>query len=235
MEKIDELRSGVKSALPIILGYLPIGITYGILASNSGLNSLETLSMSIFVFAGSAQLIAVEMLTASAGPLAIVIMTFLVNLRHLLMSASLSLHFKKSNKKLLPLLGLIITDESFAVGIASISDHRYKEYFYLGLGFAAYSGWVVSSWIGVALGGILPVAGLAFLDFVLPAMFIVLLVMQINIGLDLVVALLAALFSLIFMQILPDNWNIILATISAATCGVFFEKIIKTEGKVDHG
>ncbi|MEJ6950676.1 AzlC family ABC transporter permease [Natronospora cellulosivora (SeqCode)] len=224
MGKIKDFKSGIKAALPIVLGYLPIGMAYGILARNSGLDILETVLMSIFVFAGSSQLIAVEMIAANSAALAIIMMTFLVNLRHFLMSASLSLHFKKSDKKFLPFLGFIITDESFAVGMASISEYEHKDFFYLGLGITAYFSWVLSSYLGAAIGNIIPVADIPALDFVLPAMFIVLLVMQISKRLDILVAIISAILSLLFVYYLPANWNIILATIIAATCGVFLEK-----------
>jgi len=90
----SSLKAGSKDALPIILGYLPIGLAYGMLAVNKGLTPLQTTAMSVFVFAGSSQLVAIEMIAAEAAVVAIVIMTFLVNLRHLLLSASLSLHLR---------------------------------------------------------------------------------------------------------------------------------------------
>ena len=72
----SSLKAGVKDALPIILGYLPIGIAYGMLAVNKGLSPLQTTAMSIFVFAGSSQLVAIEMIAAGAAVAAIVAMTF---------------------------------------------------------------------------------------------------------------------------------------------------------------
>ncbi|MFW5986292.1 MAG: AzlC family ABC transporter permease, partial [Halanaerobiales bacterium] len=116
MAEKKELRAGFKDALPIIMGYVPIGIAYGMLAVQNGLDGYTTVAMSFFVFAGSSQLITVEMVGKGAAVLAIILMTFLVNLRHLLMSASLSLHFQKTDSRLLPLLSFFITDESFAVG-----------------------------------------------------------------------------------------------------------------------
>ncbi|MFW5981259.1 MAG: AzlC family ABC transporter permease [bacterium] len=234
MGKIDDIVSGIKDAMPIVFGYLPIGMTYGFLARTSGLSIIETLLMSVFVFAGSAQLIAVDMFAANSAALAIITMTFLVNLRHFLMSASLSLHFKNTDKKMLPFLGFIITDESFALAINKISEYKHKSLYYLGLGFTAYLSWLFSSWLGASIGGVLPTDDLAALDFVLPAMFIVLLVMQINKRLDILIAIISAFFSLFFVYYLPANWNIILATIIAASCGVILEKILKEKkGKIN--
>jgi len=226
MEKKEVVIAGIKRAVPILLGYLPIGIAYGLLAVKSGLSIIETVSMSLFVFAGSSQLISVNMFAAGAGVLPILMMIFLVNLRHILMSASLSLQFKKTPGKMIPLLGFLVTDESFAVSTAFFDQYRDRDkgIFFLSLGLTAYLGWVFSSFIGSVLGTLIPVGELPGLNFVLPAMFIILLVMQIGEKKEFFVALLSALLSLVFVYLLPANWNIITATVLAAAAGVFIEK-----------
>ncbi len=222
--KYRSYREGLVAALPIVLGYLPIGMAYGILSRQAGLSAGITVLMSVFVFAGSSQLICVNMIAAGASVTPIVFMTFLVNLRHLLMSASLSVFLKKASKKALPFIGFLITDESFAVGTAKIEEQENKAAYFLGLGLTAYLSWVISSWIGAFLHDVLPLVDLPGLDFVLPAMFIVLLVMQLQRRLDILVAIISGLFSLAFVFILPANWNVITATIMAATAGVVIEK-----------
>ncbi|NLM97741.1 MAG: AzlC family ABC transporter permease [Halanaerobiaceae bacterium] len=226
MERKEVVISGIKRAVPFLLGYLPIGISYGLMAVKSGLSIMETVSMSIFVFAGSSQLISVNMFAAGAGVLSIVMMTFLVNLRHILMSSSLSLQFRKTPGKMIPFLGFLVTDESFAVSNAFFDQYRERDkgLFFLSLGLTAYLGWVLSSFTGSIIGALIPLGELPGLDFVLPAMFIILLVMQIGGKRELFVALLSAFLSLLFVYLLPDNWNIIIATVLAAAAGVFFEK-----------
>src|SRR6056297_646099 len=131
--------SGFKKSIPVILGYMPIGISYGILALQTDLSPYLIVGMSIFVFAGSSQLIAVNMLTAQAGVIAIIMTTFLVNLRHILMSASLSLHFQNTPQRLLPFIGFVITDESFALGSTLLEEeNKNKGLFFLALGLSAY-------------------------------------------------------------------------------------------------
>ncbi|MFW6035614.1 MAG: AzlC family ABC transporter permease [Halothermotrichaceae bacterium] len=224
IDKKTIIYDGIKASIPVIMGYLPIGIAYGLLATKAGLSGLTTVLMSVFVFAGSSQLIAVNMISAGTGIIPIVIMTFLVNLRHILMSASLSLHFSNTDRKLLPLLGFVITDESFAVGSVKFKNYSRKDLFYLTLGVSNYFGWVFSSWLGVIIGNFLNKTTFPGIDFVLPAMFIVLLVMQIQRRLDVFIAIISAALSLSFVFILPENWNIIAATVIAATMGVFFER-----------
>lgn len=216
-----EFKEGMKDALPIVLGYLPIGIAYGMLAVNKGLTPFQTTAMSFFVFAGSSQLVAIEMMTAGAAAAAIIAMTFLVNLRHLLLSASLSLHLRNLPLYYYPFLGFLITDESFAVAMSKLKFKNKNQIYFLGLGLTAYFGWVFSSTVGAFLSEFISPAGGGVLDFVLPAMFVVLLVMQISSKIEIVVALFSAFLSLFFAITIAGSWNIIFATILAAFLGVY--------------
>ena len=83
---------GIKAAWPICLGYLPLGFAFGVLAQKAGLDLLDIALMSILVYAGSSQFIAVAMISGAAAPVSIILTTFVVNLRHLLMSSSLAVH-----------------------------------------------------------------------------------------------------------------------------------------------
>lgn len=217
----SNIKNGIKDAVPIVIGYLPIGMAYGMLAVNKGLSPLQTAAMSIFVFAGSAQLVSIEMISAGAAVAAIVAMTFLVNLRHLLLSASLSLHLKNLPFYYYPFLGFLITDESFAVGMSKISEQPKKQKYFFALGLTAYLGWVSSSAIGAFLSGFINFKSGGSLDFVLPAMFIVLLVMQISSKKEIIVAIFSALLSIFFALTTAGSWNIILATVLAAFLGVY--------------
>ncbi|MCF8000846.1 MAG: AzlC family ABC transporter permease [Halanaerobiales bacterium] len=226
LEYKNTIVSGFKKSIPVIIGYIPIGISYGILALNTDLSPYVIIGMSAFVFAGSSQLIAVNMLTAQAAIIPIIMTTFLVNLRHILMSASLSLHFKKTPSRLLPLIGFVITDESFAIGNTLLKERENKGLFFLSMGLSAYLGWVLSSLVGVLIGRYILNFEIPVIDFVLPAMFIILLIMQIRDKMDVVVSVLAAILSIIFFFIFPGNWNIIIATLTAAVIGVIVENAV---------
>ncbi|SIR21546.1 AzlC family ABC transporter permease [Halanaerobium kushneri] len=217
----SSLKAGIKDAFPIILGYLPIGLAYGMLAVNKGLTPLQTTAMSLFVFAGSSQLVAIEMIAAGAAVAAIVAMTFLVNLRHLLLSASLSLHLRNLPFYYYPFLGFLVTDESFAVSMSKLESQKNKQRYFVGLGFTAYLGWVFSSAAGAFLTEFINFGSGGALDFVLPAMFVVLLVMQISSSSEIIVAVFSGLLSLFFALVIDGSWNIILATVLAAFLGVY--------------
>ena len=121
MELSHKLTQGGAAAWPICLGYLPIGLAFGVLAQKAGLSPFQVALMSMFVFAGSSQFIAVSMLSAGASFTAIVATTFMVNLRHLLMSSSLAAILGRKNRGKLSLFAYGVTDESFAINYTRLS------------------------------------------------------------------------------------------------------------------
>lgn len=220
----EDLIFGIKSATPIVMGYMPVGFALGVMASDIGLSPLEIAMMSLFVYAGSAQFIAVNMLEIGAAPIAIIITTFLVNLRHLLFSASLAPHFKNIHQKLIAFISFFITDESFAVSITDIEKRQPSPMYFLSLYITAYLSWVISTFLGNILGGFIPDTKALGFDFALPGMFLALLCMQLkNIKYG-IVAIVAGALSLFFIHVIPGNWNVISATIIAAYLGVIIDK-----------
>ncbi|MDN5311580.1 branched-chain amino acid ABC transporter permease [Thermoanaerobacteraceae bacterium SP2] len=220
----NQLAFGIKRAMPIVMGYIPVGFALGVLASGNGLSPFETGAMSILVYAGSAQFIAVNMLGAGISPLPIIITTLLVNLRHILFSASLSPYFREVNKKLIPLISFYITDESFAVSITDVKEKSLTHTYFLGLYITSYLSWVLSTILGSAFGSLIPDTKALGFDFALPGMFLALLCMQLKDMKTIAVALAAGALSMFFIFTIPGNWNVILATIIAAALGVFLEK-----------
>jgi len=217
----QEFFSGAKEALPIVLGYLPIGFAFGVLACNAGLSVLETMLMSLFVYAGSAQFIAVGLLCTGAGAGLIVTTTFLVNLRHLLMSAALLPYLRKIPVPALAALAYEITDESFALSTTILKNREPTFPFMAGLQTTAHSSWVLFSFLGALSSSLLTGIDRLGLDFALPAMFIALLVIQLRGIKTAIVGVISLSISLVIVFSLPGNWNIIIATMIAASTGVF--------------
>ncbi|GEA15661.1 MAG: hypothetical protein PWR22_1399 [Moorella sp. (in: firmicutes)] len=217
------LWQGVRAALPIVLGYLPLGFAYGVLAREAGFNLWETVLMSVLLYAGSGQFIAVSMFGSGVAAAAIIFTVFLVNLRHLLFSASLVPHLRRFRPGALALLAAEITDETFAVAINHYSNHEAHLPYHFGLNLAAHFSWVLASLLGGLAGNLMGDPARFGFNFALPAMFIILLVMQLKDKKTIIVATLAALFSVVFALLWPGSWNIILATVIAATLGVILE------------
>lgn len=223
-ETTREILGGFRAALPIIFGYFPIGMAFGVLAVQEGLSKLEVLLMSLLVFAGSSQFVAVGLLATGASVATIVFTTFLVNARHILMSAALAPYFKSYSRKNLFLLGIGVTDEAFAIDMGEMKKGQRSASYFLTLHFTAQFFWVFSTVVGAVLGNLVPEPQAWGLNFALPAMFIGLLLMQIKVKMEWILVLLAGGLSLLFAQILPGKWHIIIACIITATMGVIFEK-----------
>jgi len=172
--------AGLQGGLPIIVGYLPVAVAFGIAASAAGLEALQTLLISVLVFAGASQFVLVSFLGSGVSLAGVAAITLGLNLRHLIYGTSLSplLHGLSERGRLLVAFGL--TDEVFATAQASLADiaaHR-RVCWLLGLEFDAYASWVAGTWVGSTagnwvvqqLGSLQPA-----LAFALPALFFALL------------------------------------------------------------
>jgi len=216
-QKLDRLtfRSGLKSGLSVALGYIPIGVTYGLLARSTGLSLLETEMISLTVYAGASQFIALNLVAMGSGALQIITAVFLVNIRHLLMSASLSRKVKQSPLALKLIYSFGITDETFAV--ASMEEGKISSSYMLGLNSLAYTSWAFNSALGYLLGGQLPLVMRESMAVALYALFIGLLVPPMKEN-SKVVALAgtAAGLNCLFRPLISSGWSIALATVSSA-------------------
>jgi 4-azaleucine resistance transporter AzlC len=177
----SEFVSGVRAELPILLGVIPFGLIYGALAVGAGLPPIIALAMSSIVFAGSAQFIGAQLIGAGTPGLVIVLTTFVVNLRHLLYSASVAPHTKHLSPLWKWLLAYLLTDEAYAVTITHYnenSDPTYKHWYFLGAGLALWISWQSSTALGIFLGTQIPPSW--SLDFSLTVTFIAFVISAIN-------------------------------------------------------
>jgi len=216
------IREGLLAAWPICLGYIPIGLAFGVLAQKAGLGLLEIGAMSIFVFAGSSQFIAVSMLAGGAAVLSIVITTFVVNLRHLLMSSALALFLRGIDRRRLSLYAYGVTDESFAVNYSRYIKGNWDLNRSLVVNHTANLTWIFSTLIGGFSGRFIP-SGAFGIDYALIAMFICLLVIQLRGRKYIMTAVIAGVSAIAFSLIIPGNVYIILSAILAATLGVLIK------------
>jgi 4-azaleucine resistance transporter AzlC len=217
------LKEGLNAGWPICLGYLPIGMAFGVLAQKAGLTPLQIGLMSILVFAGSSQFIAVSMLTGGASATAIITTTFIVNLRHMLMSSALAVYLRSAHRGLLALYAYGVTDESFAVNLPRFNAGTWSLPRALVVNHAANLTWFISTVAGGIGGRFIPEGALG-IDYALIAMFICLLIYQIRKWIHLLTAVLAGLIAVGLALMLPGNTYIVIASIAAATVGVIIQR-----------
>ncbi len=221
------LNKGFWEAWPICLGYIPIGIAFGVLAQKAGLTPMEIGLMSLIVFAGSSQFIAVSMISAGASMGAIIMTTFAVNLRHLLMSSSLSVFLKEVSRLKLTLFAYGVTDESFAVNYVRFKEGGWDPDSALVVNHLPNLTWIAATIMGGYGGQFIP-AGAFGIDYALIAMFICLLVFQLKAWKYVLTAILSGTLAVILSLALPGNWYIVLASVIAATIVVM---IVKKSGE----
>lgn len=217
----DNIKEGFIIGLPLILGYFPIAMAYGLLAKNTGLNFIDTSATSILVYAGASQFMFLDLVKAGVSAGSIILATFLLNLRHLMMSASLSVNLKKETSKFLPIIGFGITDETFSV--LSFNKEKLTTAFILTVNFIAYGSWVIGTIVGYLIGEIMPLALQNSLSIGLYALFAALLFPSFKINKDyLKPALIAAVSYIVIFKtnILSSGWDIIAGIIISSALGV---------------
>jgi 4-azaleucine resistance transporter AzlC len=221
--------TGFAQAIPIVLGYISIGIAFGVLAQKAGVSITNTLLMSLLVYAGSSQLIAVGLFKAGVPALSVIATTFVVNLRHMLMSAAVSPSLRRWRKAELAAFAYQLTDETFAIhSVRFVSDEPNKAEVFT-VNAMAQMAWILGTWLGIMLGSLINDAKPLALDYALPAMFVALLVFQIKNRIQLAVAFLTGALAVGLLLMGIDQWNVILATLVGATIGLGLEKWTKRQ------
>lgn len=213
----SDFKKGVQAGLSIAIGYFPIALTFGLLAKTTGLSIVETLMMSIIVFAGASQYISLTLLTLGTGIFEIILTTFIVNIRHFLMSASLNEKVEEDRTLYKAIYSFGITDETFSV--AATKEGSVSTGYIFGVISVSYSSWVVNSGIGHLVGARLPETLQESMTVALYAMFIGLLVPSMKKSKKAIyLASLAAIFNTIFTlsEWLSTGWAIVSATILSA-------------------
>lgn len=217
--RLRPLVKSISPALPVVFGYLPIGFAYGVLANNAGLSIFQTVLMSIIVYAGSAQLIAVGLFAQAVEPLSIIITTFIVNLRHMLMSAALSPYLRHWKNWQVFLFGFEITDESFGVHSLRFEQGETQPDDSIRINMICQASWVLGSFLGAGASTLITDIEIFALDYALPAMFIALLILQIRKNIHIWVAVISAVLSIGLWLSGATQWHVIIATLIGATIG----------------
>lgn len=218
----SQYLQGVKDAAPVILGVVPVALAYAILADQAGWNAVETISMSLFVLAGSSQIMAVGMYAYGASPITIILATFILNLRHLIMSTCVLNQIRKSPVGLKLLAAYGVTDETFALFTTADEEKRTIFYFF-GLITSVCSPWIIGTIVGTVVSDFLPVILTASLGIALYAMFIGLLLPNLTHNKQLAaLVILTALCNTLLSRYIASSWALILSTLICAAVGANF-------------
>lgn len=222
---------GLKAGLSIAIGYFPIALTFGLLAKTTGLSMWEATAMSIFVFAGAAQYISLTLISSGVDPILIVINTFVVNIRHFLMTASLNEKMQPEKRWKKAIYAFGVTDETFSV-LATRKEEKIRTSFAAGVILIAYGSWVTFTALGHVIGANLPEFLQAAMSIALYAMFVGLLVpsMKGNRKVIWLATFGAVIHSALYWSgLLSTGWAILVATLGSA---ILVEIIFTRKGRV---
>ena len=211
------MRDGVVASLALVPSVFVYGTVFGGLAVQAGLRPLEVLGMSVLVFAGASQFVAVPMLASGAPALAIVVTTYVINMRHYLMAATLAPSFRAFPRTWLALVAHVINDESFAVAVARRNPP--DPWVFIGSAAAVCGAFLAGVAVGTPLGGLVGDPERWGLDFAFPAVFLALVALQLRRRADWAVALAAAIVAVAVALVLPGTWHVMIAGLVVSTVG----------------
>jgi 4-azaleucine resistance transporter AzlC len=218
-----EFWRGVREEAPILLGVAPFGLIFGALAIDANISIPAAQAMSSIIFAGASQIIATQMIGAGASALVIVLVVFVVNLRHALYSASVAPHVRHLDSGWKILLAYLLTDEAYAVTISHYNkagDPSKKHWYFLGAGLTLWSTWQVSTAMGIFIGAQIPQSWP--LDFVLPLTFIAVVVPALKDKAGIAAAVTAALVGLLTLGF-PFKTGLLVAAFIGILTGLLVE------------
>ncbi|AFZ38062.1 AzlC family protein (plasmid) [Stanieria cyanosphaera PCC 7437] len=220
-----QFSKGFQAAIPIIIGYIPTAISFGIVSTENNLSEISAVLMSAAVHAAASQFMAVAMLSKGVPILEIVIATLFINLRHIVMNLSLlpKLHNLSGSEKALISLG--ITDETFAVAsLTKDSDIRSVSGM-AGLVISAFLAWVIGTVLGVWLAEFIPQTVSGGVSVALYAMFIALLVPALKQKPQCLLVVGVAIVTKVLLQnSFSLGWSLVIATILGSFVFPFVER-----------
>lgn len=226
MKKKEYYIVGLKAGIPVILGFVPVGIGFAIMARQAGFTLAQTCASSLMVFAGAAQIMSTGMVAEGASLFAMILATFLLNLRHVIMSICVFTKIPVKSRFLRMLMGFGITDETFAI-VTTTEDERVQTPFgFLGLATVSYLSWFAGTFLGAIASDFLPAMVSASLGVSLYAMFLGLLMPGLTKNLRLtMLVLFTAVCNTLLRLVMEPSWALIVSTLVCAFLGVFFVEL----------
>ena len=224
----------MRDTTPMVVGGAPFGILFGALAVHAGLSPIGAQAMSLFVFAGSAQFIAVGLIAQNVSALFIILTTLVVNLRHALYGATLAPYLRHVRARWLPLMGFTLTDETFVTVFKRLEEHGatpYSQWYFFGSSALLYTEWQLSTLVGIIAGRTIPNPQSWGLDYAATVTFTGMIVSMLrnrSTGLAVIVAGVVALIA----NPLPNRLGLMLAAVAGPVAGVIGKSYFREDREV---
>jgi predicted branched-subunit amino acid permease len=227
---MSEFWSGVRDEVPLIFGVAPFGLVFGVLGIESGLTPLQTIMLSSILFGGASQIVFVQLWAAAVPALIVGGSVCVINLRHVLYSASVAAYLRPLPLRWRILLGYLLTDEAYAISIKRFRHEPpgpNQHFHLLGSGLLLWTSWQFATIFGVLVGGTIPESW--SLSFAIPLTFIAVVAPILKTRADLAAVITAASISIIG-QPLPWNSWLIIAAIGGILAGWLVSRLNRQAG-----
>lgn len=213
---------GFVQVLPTVVGIIPFGLVTGVAGIKAGLSAIEVTLMSALVFAGAAQLVALQLIGAGASGLLVVLATVVVNLRYVMYSGALAKPLEALTPRLKALAAFLMVDQNFALALTQhpTLGPKLTPWYYLGAGVPLWLNWVITTYIGAVLGARVPAQW--SLDFAVPLCFLVLLVPAVQNRPSLAAALVGGVVATLLVG-LPYRMGLFVGAVAGIAAGVWLE------------
>lgn len=223
--------AGARGALPILIGVIPFAMITGVAAVSVGLTLLETIGMSVLVFAGASQLVVFQLMTAGSPWIIMVLTAWVINVRFTMYSATLAPYLQKLSTWRKALLAYMLSDQAFGLSLShfiAAKEEVNHRWYYFGSALIIWVAWQISAIIGALLGSLVP-ASWGF-DFAFPLSFMALMFAALR-DRPTVIAALAGGLTAVLAKGLPYNTGLVLATSLGIAAGYLAESLNLQKGK----
>lgn len=217
--------AGVAAITPLLLGVVPFGLIVGVAAANAVIGVVPAWSTGFIIFAGAAQLVTIDLFNTGTAAVVIIATALVINLRHMMYSAALADAFREFPPPWRYGLPYLMTDQAFAISFTHFEDHEdpvYRRWFFLGAGAGLWVPWQLAMTAGALLGTQVPASW--SLDFAVPLVFLVLVVIAVKSTSTFVAAIVGGIAAVIGMDV-PYNLGLMIAAALGVAAGVVAERI----------
>ncbi|MGD8189808.1 AzlC family ABC transporter permease [Brevibacillus ginsengisoli] len=218
---LSSWRQGLLDSLPITVSLMLFGAIFGMLSLQAGLTVWQTLAMSLVVYAGSAQFTALSMISEHSSLWAIVLATFLLNSRHLLMGLSISPHYQQFSSRQVNVFAFFLTDEQYAISLNRFRHHSSDAAYITSVCLSLYLGWFTGTLLGTVAGQWIPDPEALGLGFSFTAMFLALAYYQLTSLVRVVTFVICGAVAVGMSFILPSGLHLLIAGVIAFAVGYF--------------
>ena len=215
----QQIQTGLRAIFPLCVGAFPFSFIVGVISITAGMSVTQSTLWSFTVFAGSSQMVALGLVQSSASIVVVMFTTFIINLRHILYSASMSEHMKEYPIHMRMLMSYGLTDEVYAVTINEMkAEKEGRHWFYLAAMGGFWVNWVVADFLGALIGSSFPEIANYGLDFAMVAAFIAIVIPQVK-SRECIVAAIVATFTGVLLAELPYSLGLVIAAVVGVYAG----------------